>query len=216
MQSWIMRRDPAKPGSPTLNIDQKISLEQAVHGFTLGGAEVLGFGWEKKVGSIEEGKMADFIIVDQNLFEMPIAQLYQAKVMQTIVDGKVVFDRAEEVEELDVVKVEVTNPDLQDAVDIAALNLLVSDELGYSMKKCCGVAHQIGPGAGGAPDAANVAFGKLLEDGYRFARPAREIQWKDEGKFWIQWTLKQPGTAVLWAYDPIEQKAVEVLQVREK
>ena len=38
----------------------------------------------------------------------------------------------------------------------------------------------------------------------------------DKGTCWIQWTMKQPGTAVLWAYDPVDKKAVEILQVREK
>jgi hypothetical protein len=216
MQSWITRRDPAQPGSPTLNVDQKITLEQAVRGFTLGGAEVLGFGWEKKVGSIEKGKLADFIVVNRNIFEIPVEELYQSKVLKTIVEGKVVFDRAEEVEDLDIVKIEVTNPELRSAVDIDALNLLVSEDLAFSGKKCCGVAQQVGPGAQSAPDEVNVAFGNLLNDGYRFARHAREIKWKDEGTYWIQWTLKQPGVAVLWAYDPEAKKAVEILQVSEK
>ncbi len=28
--------------------------------------------------------------------------------------------------------------------------------------------------------------------------------------------LKQPGEAVLWAYDPVAKKTVEILQVRDK
>jgi len=78
------------------------------------------------------------------------------------------------------------------------------------------VARNVGPGATNAPDEVNAAFAKLFNDGYRFARHAREIKWKDEDTFWIQWTLKQPGTAVLWAYEPSAKRAVEVLQVREK
>jgi dihydroorotase-like cyclic amidohydrolase len=40
------------------------------------------------LGSIEEGKLADFIIIDQNIFEIPIETLYQTKVLNTIVNGK--------------------------------------------------------------------------------------------------------------------------------
>ena len=74
---------------------------------------------------------------------------------------------------------------------------------------------RVGPGATSAPDEVNVAFGALLGDGYRFARPARSVLWKDDATFWIQWTVKGDAT-VLWAYDPVEKNAVEILQVRDK
>ena len=93
MQSWITRQDPQDPSSGTLNADQAITLEQAIRGFTLGGAHCLGFGWENKLGSIEEGKLADFIVLDRNLFEIPIAELYQTQVERTVLGGAVVFDR---------------------------------------------------------------------------------------------------------------------------
>ena len=93
MQSWITRQDPQNPSSGTLNADQAITLEQAVRGFTLGGAECLGFDWPDKIGSIEKGKLADFIVLDRNIFEMPIAELYQTQVERTVVGGEVVFER---------------------------------------------------------------------------------------------------------------------------
>lgn len=93
MQSWITRQDPQDPSSGTLNADQGITLEQAIRGFTLGGAHCLGFGWENKLGSIEEGKLADFIVLDRNVFEMPIEELYQTQVDLTVLSGDVVYDR---------------------------------------------------------------------------------------------------------------------------
>ena len=154
--------------------------------------------------------------LDRNIFETPIKELYKTKVLLTLVDGKVVFDRKEEIDELAVVEVEITNSDLDNAVDAAELNVLVADELAATGKRCCGMTCQIGPLGSGAPDTVVQAFGALLDDGYRYARPAREIMWKDEGKFWIQWTLKSDGTAVLWAYDPEAKKAVEILRVKQK
>ncbi len=93
MQSWITRQNPEDPSSGTLNADQAITLEQVVRGFTLGGAECLGFGWKEKLGSIEEGKLADLIVIDRNLFEIPIAELHQTQVERAVLDGKVVYDR---------------------------------------------------------------------------------------------------------------------------
>ena len=49
--------------------------------------------------------------------------------LKTTLDGRVVFDRAEEEGKLNVVKVKVTNSNLQSAVDIKNLNLLVSEEM---------------------------------------------------------------------------------------
>lgn len=93
MQSWVTRQDPEDPTSGTLNADQKITLEQAVRGYTLGGAECIGFGWDKKIGSIEEGKLADFIVLDHNIFEIPIKDLHKTLVERTVFGGEVIFDR---------------------------------------------------------------------------------------------------------------------------
>jgi predicted amidohydrolase YtcJ len=91
MQSWITRQNPEDP-SGTLNADQAITLEQAIRGYTLGGAECLGFGWDEKLGSIKVGKLADFIVLDRNLFETPIAELYKTQVNLTLLGGQVVYD----------------------------------------------------------------------------------------------------------------------------
>jgi predicted amidohydrolase YtcJ len=75
------------------NADQAITLEQAIYGFTQGGAHCLGRGWEDKVGSIEVGKLADFIVLDHDPFEAPINDLWKTNVERTVVGGRVVYDR---------------------------------------------------------------------------------------------------------------------------
>jgi len=97
MQSWITRQDPQDPSSGTLNADQAITLEQAVRGFTMGGAECLGFDWPEELGSIEVGKLADFIVLDRHIFDSPIEQLYQTKVERTVLGGTVVYDLQKDV-----------------------------------------------------------------------------------------------------------------------
>ena len=42
---------------------------------------------EDKIGSIEEGKLADLLIIDQNLFEIPVNEIHNTKVLETIRDG---------------------------------------------------------------------------------------------------------------------------------
>ena len=93
MQAWVTRRDPDNPDYGTVNADQAITLEQAVWGYTRGGIECLGFDWPDKLGSIEEGKLADFIVIDRNIFEVPIEEVKDTNVDLTVVGGKVVFDR---------------------------------------------------------------------------------------------------------------------------
>ncbi len=93
MQAWATRRDPGNPDSGTLNADQAITLEQAVWGYPRGGIECLGFDWPDKLGSIEEGKLADFIVIDRNIFEIPTEELKETQVDLTVVGGEVVFSR---------------------------------------------------------------------------------------------------------------------------
>ena len=51
------------------------------------------FDWPEKIGSIETGKLADFIVIDRNIFEIPIDTLKDTKVEKTVIGGRTVFDR---------------------------------------------------------------------------------------------------------------------------
>jgi len=93
-----MSSEPGKPGNGTLNARQAITLEQAVRGFTQGGAECLGFDRLDKLGSIEQGKLADFIVLDRNFPEIPIETVKDTQVNITVMGGEVRFDQLEESE----------------------------------------------------------------------------------------------------------------------
>ncbi len=69
--------------------EQQLTLEQAIQGYTLGGA--IAAKREKAEGSIEVGKLADVIIISQNLFKIAPNQIGKTKVMMTIVGGEVVY-----------------------------------------------------------------------------------------------------------------------------
>ncbi len=76
------------PGPPWLP-EERISLPDAIAGYTIRGA-YLDFT-EKETGSIEVGKLADLIVIDRNLFEIPPSQIHDAKVLLTLLDGREVF-----------------------------------------------------------------------------------------------------------------------------
>jgi predicted amidohydrolase YtcJ len=69
--------------------EQRVTLAQAVEGYTLGAA--YAGRREKTEGSIEPGKLADLIIVSQNIFEIDPHTIAQTKVEKTIVGGRVVY-----------------------------------------------------------------------------------------------------------------------------
>ncbi len=71
--------------------EQKISLEDAIQGYTLNGAYAELS--ETKKGSIEKGKLADLVVLDQNLFEIPEEKIMRTRVMMTVLNGKIIFRR---------------------------------------------------------------------------------------------------------------------------
>ncbi len=71
--------------------EQKISLEDAIKGYTLNGAYA-EFS-EKTKGSIEEGKLADLVVLDQNLFKIAPDKIKDARVSMTIVGGRIIYKK---------------------------------------------------------------------------------------------------------------------------
>ena len=211
LEGMTNRKNPWDATSEANNAAESITLEEAIYSYTLGGAHALLK--EDKIGSIEEGKYADFVVLNNNLFEIPVNDISETQILTTVFSGKVVFNRSEEEGKLDIVEVQITNKALDNAIDAADLNLLVEAELdGHN---CIGHDLKVNPGSSSAPAEINQSF-SLLADDYEYIRPARTIFWKaDNTTYWIQWTEKDE-TKVLWAYDPELKKVVEVLQLRDK
>ena len=69
--------------------EQKLTLAEAIRGFTLDAAYAAF--QEQWRGTIEVGKLADFTIVDGDFLATPPAELWKAKVAATVVNGEVVF-----------------------------------------------------------------------------------------------------------------------------
>ena len=45
------------------------------------------------MGTLEEGKLADIVVIDRNLFEATPDEIFNAKVDLTVMDGNVIFER---------------------------------------------------------------------------------------------------------------------------
>ncbi len=71
--------------------EQKISVAQALTAYTIDGAYA---SFDEKIkGSLEKGKLADLVILDQDLFIIAPEKIWEVKVLKTMVGGEVVFDR---------------------------------------------------------------------------------------------------------------------------
>jgi len=218
MEAMLTRMDPKTNTGDKLG--EGIDLATAMRIFTINGA--MAMMHEDKTGSIEVGKLADFIVLNQNLFDLEregrVDRISETHALQTIFEGQVVYDREAAIGALEVFDIEITNKDLRGAVEAAELDLLVHDQQWGGACACVsGARHmRIPPGASRAPALVTQAFASLSRRGYRFARPARTVHWKpDDSTYWVQWVLEDDGAA-LWAYDPVAKEAVEVLKVREK
>jgi predicted amidohydrolase YtcJ len=70
--------------------EQKLTVEETVRAYTLGSA-FAEFS-EGRKGSLTPGKFADFVLLDQDIFSIDPANIDQAHVVRTVMDGRVVFE----------------------------------------------------------------------------------------------------------------------------
>jgi predicted amidohydrolase YtcJ len=69
---------------------ERLTLEQAIRGFTLGSAYVNHL--DADTGTIEPGKLADVAVIDRDLFDSGAGPIGRAKVLATFVGGVAVYE----------------------------------------------------------------------------------------------------------------------------
>ncbi len=69
---------------------QRLSVAEAVWGFTMGAAQVSGR--EAELGSITPGKLADLVVLDRDIFAIEPVEIALAQVVMTIFSGQIVFE----------------------------------------------------------------------------------------------------------------------------
>ena len=74
--------------------DQALTRAEALHSFTLAAAYAARS--EDRLGSLEPGKWADFILIDRDYFTIPASEIDDIKVLQTWVGGKRVYESTTE------------------------------------------------------------------------------------------------------------------------
>jgi predicted amidohydrolase YtcJ len=70
--------------------EERVSVLQALEMYTRNGA-YLGFE-ESKKGSLEPGKLADFIMVDRDVLSVSPEELKDVKALKTFVGGELVYE----------------------------------------------------------------------------------------------------------------------------
>jgi predicted amidohydrolase YtcJ len=70
--------------------EQKISVQEAVRAFTLGSATA-EFA-EALKGSITPGKLADLVVLSEDIFKIEPTRIEKVKVLATIIDGRLVYE----------------------------------------------------------------------------------------------------------------------------
>ena len=90
IQEFLTRETPEGTPSGGWHPNERITLPEAIKAYTLEGA--YRDRREKILGSIEPGKLADMIIISQNLFKVAPMQIANTKVLTTMVGGKVVYE----------------------------------------------------------------------------------------------------------------------------
>ena len=91
MQGFVTRTNPDRPAKGTLGDGQELTVEEAIRVFTINGAYAVGA--EDRIGSIEVGKLADFIVLDRNLLEIEPTRIRDTVVERTVLGGRIVYDR---------------------------------------------------------------------------------------------------------------------------
>ena len=91
IETAVTRVDADSHATEVLNPEQRITVAQAVEAFTLGSAYVNH--QDETTGSIEVGKLADLVVLDQNIFEIEAQRISDTKVVLTLFGGKPVYGK---------------------------------------------------------------------------------------------------------------------------
>ena len=88
---WITLTRQARWYDGRLHPEEALTREQAIRFYTRNNAYLLFL--EDQVGSLEPGKLADLIVLDRDLLQCREDEIKDAQVLQTYLDGKLVFEK---------------------------------------------------------------------------------------------------------------------------
>lgn len=88
IEAMVTRSDPADPSSGPDYPEEAIDLASAVRIFTRNSAVANKMG--ESSGTISVGKDADFIVLDRNIFEVPIESVGETEILLSVVAGQAI------------------------------------------------------------------------------------------------------------------------------
>lgn len=89
IETAVTRLEPDGAATPVFLPAQRISLEQAIAGYTIDAAYANFL--DADTGSVEVGKDADLVVLSDNLFVMAVSAISEVKVTATLMEGKLVY-----------------------------------------------------------------------------------------------------------------------------
>ena len=78
------------PELPVLKpYEEKLTVLDGIRSYTINNAYQMHM--EKELGSIEPGKYADFVVLSDNIFEVPVSEIHKVRICETVISGKTVY-----------------------------------------------------------------------------------------------------------------------------
>jgi predicted amidohydrolase YtcJ len=68
---------------------QRLTVAESVYAYTMGAA--VASGRQERIGSLSPGKLADFVVLDQDIFEINPLEISKTQVVLTVLGGEVVY-----------------------------------------------------------------------------------------------------------------------------
>ncbi|MBB1467029.1 MULTISPECIES: amidohydrolase [Pseudoalteromonas] len=93
LYSAITRQDHNQLPANGWRVTEALSREDALRAFTLGAAYAAH--QEFKLGSLEQGKWADFILINKDYFKVPVQEIFTIVVNQTWIGGELRYQKAQ-------------------------------------------------------------------------------------------------------------------------
>jgi predicted amidohydrolase YtcJ len=89
IQVAVTRRSLEEPNGTPWIAEERADLPRMIAAYTINAAYANRM--ERETGSLEPGKLADVVVLDKNLFDLPVTELHSAKVLLTLLDGREVW-----------------------------------------------------------------------------------------------------------------------------
>ncbi len=91
IRTAVMRQLPGRDDVPPLGGEEaRVPIDLAIRANTINAA--YGMGRDHEIGSIEVGKLADLVVLAENLYEIDSSTIHEVEVLYTIMNGQLTYD----------------------------------------------------------------------------------------------------------------------------